>query len=348
MNYEQFKHKDKSIFLVDMTRELDYHFSQLVQSAIEKQLNMRKKIWIIVNKKWYAPWIICTKCGHIPYCERCSVPISFHQQANGELMWLCHICKMQYNFSTTCHKCGENTVKTYGLWTQQVAEYVQNEYKAKTLIVDSDHANSPTKVKKLIDQLKAQQPQIVIWTSLLCQPSKEYPLDMIIFLNADLWLNIPDFNVWEKNFHLLYECFSKYDCKNFIVQTFNPMQYSIRNACRMDEKRFREKENSFRELNKYPPYADLCVILYKNEIEEKVFNKVDQLYKELLYLAQKYQMNDLEIYSTPPLIYKMFGKYRYNIILKWKEVRNFMDVVYTKLNLNAKWFKINRDADTIV
>ena len=117
-------------------------------------------------------------------------------------------------------------------------------------------------------------------------------------------------------FHLLYECFSKYDCKNFIVQTFNPMQYSIRNACRMDEKRFREEENSFRELNKYPPYADLCVILYKNEIEEKVFNKVDQLYKELLYLAQKYQMNDLEIYSTPPLIYKMFGKYRYNIILK--------------------------------
>jgi hypothetical protein len=59
-------------------------------------------------------------------------------------------------------------------------------------------------------------------------------------------------------------------------------------------------------------------------------------------------MNDLEIYSTPPLIYKMFGKYRYNIIIKWKEVRNFMDVVYTKLNLNAKWFKINWDADSIV
>ena len=33
-------------------------------------------------------------------------------------------------------------------------------------------------------------------------------------------------------------------------------------------------------------------------------------------LAQKYKMEDLEIYSTPPLIYKMFGKYRYNIILK--------------------------------
>ena len=94
------------------------------------------------------------------------------------------------------------------------------------------------------------------------------------------------------------------------------MQYPIRNACRMDPKHFWEEENNFRELNKYPPYADLCVILYKNEIEKKVFNKVDQLYKDLLYLAQKYQMKDMEIYSTPPLIYKMFGKYRYNIILK--------------------------------
>ncbi|MDR0650282.1 MAG: hypothetical protein LBG59_02505 [Candidatus Peribacteria bacterium] len=132
------------------------------------------------------------------------------------------------------------------------------------------------------------------------------------------------------------------------MQTFNPHQYSIRNACKLDEKEFYREEYAFREQYHYPPYADLCVILYKNEIEEKVFTKIDTLYKELLYLAQKYQMKELEIYSTPPLIYKMFGKYRYNIILKGKEVRNFMDVVYTKLNLPAKGFKINWEADTII
>lgn len=132
------------------------------------------------------------------------------------------------------------------------------------------------------------------------------------------------------------------------MQSFNPDHYSIRKACKLDESGFYEIENEFREQHHYPPFADLCVILYKNEIEERVFTKVDTLYKELLYLAEKYEMKDLEIYSTPPLIYKMFGKYRYNIILKGKEVRNFMDVVYTKLNLHAKGFKINREADTIV
>jgi hypothetical protein len=59
-------------------------------------------------------------------------------------------------------------------------------------------------------------------------------------------------------------------------------------------------------------------------------------------------MKEMEIFTTPPLIYKVFWKYRYNIILKWKEVRNFMDIVYTKLSLNRKWFKINWMPETMV
>lgn len=104
----------------------------------------------------------------------------------------------------------------------------------------------------------------------------------------------------------------------------------------------------FRKESHYPPFADLCVILYKNEIEERMFSKVDALYKELLYLKEKYQMLGLEIYSTPPLIYKMFGKYRYNIILKGKDLKNFMDIAYTKLKMASKGFKIDRDAESIV
>lgn len=116
----------------------------------------------------------------------------------------------------------------------------------------------------------------------------------------------------------------------------------------MDTPWFYTQDNVFRQENNYPPFSDLCVILYKNEIEERLFNKVDTLYKELLYLKEKYQMPNLEIYSTPPLIYKMFGKYRYNIILKGKDLRNFMDIAYTKLKMPAKGFKIDRNAESIV
>jgi hypothetical protein len=44
----------------------------------------------------------------------------------------------------------------------------------------------------------------------------------------------------------------------------------------------------------------------------------------------------------------MYGKYRYHIILKWPQVRNFMDIIYSKLNLQKRGFKVDRQATTIV
>ncbi len=125
-------------------------------------------------------------------------------------------------------------------------------------------------------------------------------------------------------------------------------QFSLRFACKLDKEGFYQQEYAFRKQYSYPPLGELCIILYKDEIESKMFKKVDTLYQELLYLQQRYQMSEMEIYATPPLIYKMFGKYRYNIILKGKEVRNFMDIAYTKLDLYKKGFKIDWIADSIV
>jgi primosomal protein N' len=79
--------------------------------------------------------------------------------------------------------------------------------------------------------------------------------------------------------------------------------------------KFQKQELKYRKDFDYPPFTDLCILLYKHEIEKSLFTKVNKLYQELLFLQEKYKKN-IEIYSTPPLIYKMYGKYRYNIILK--------------------------------
>ena len=234
--------------------------------------------------------------------------------------------------------------------TQRVAEYVEKNFGAKSVILESETGNSEKKIERLLAQLVPQNWQypILIGTSLLTSPIPTYPLDVLIVLNADLGLNIPDYTAASKNFHLLYDLFTKHSTTHYVVQTFDPEQYSIRSACKLSEPEFTEQDLEFRKAYNYPPFTDLCVIMYKNEIEEKVFAKVDKLHKELLYLKEKYQMPGLEIYTTPPLIYKMFGKFRYNIILKGPDLRNFMDIVFSKLNLTGKQFKVDWQAETIV
>ncbi|MFA7717657.1 MAG: hypothetical protein WC875_02995 [Candidatus Absconditabacterales bacterium] len=380
MNYERFEHTipslldtrhsplTKNIFLVNMTKEINPYFSELTLMGIEKYLKLGKKIGILVNKKGYSNGIICQTCGHIPQCKKCSVSISYHKIISGETIGLCHLCKTQYTVPTSCSQCGSTKVKEFGIGTQKVAEFLRNEFNVDSLIIESESVNSPNKIAKIIGQIgkkpdKSDKPRpnnlsdvsdhssdfsVVIGTSLLATPIKNHPFDLIIFLNADLGLNIPDYTSAEKNFYFLYETFAKHQTKHFIVQSFNPDHYSIRNACKLDKDGFYVVDNAFRKENKYPPYAELCVILYKNEIEETMFNKVDLLHKELLYLKEKYELKDIEIYSTPPLIYKMFGKYRYNIILKGPGLKHFMDIIYPKLKLAYKGFKVDRMAESIV
>lgn len=350
MNYERFDHDiqwtKKSIFLVNMTKEITPYFSQLADQGIEKYLKQGKRIGILVNKKGYAWGIICHDCGNIPKCKNCSVSISYHKIESWTTIGLCHICKTQYNVPTSCPECHGKKIKEFWLGTQKVAEYLKREYNKEALIIESETVNSPNKIKKITEQITEHQ--IIIWTSLLATPPSTINFDLIIFLHADLGLNVPDYTSAERNFYFLYETFVKHTQANFIVQSFNPDQYSIRNACRMNKEKFYEEDNVFRKVNWYPPFGELCVILYKNEIEESLYTKVDTLHKDLLYLKEKYELKDIEIYSTPPLVYKMFGKYRYNIILKWPNVRQFMDIIFTKLNLAKKGFKVDRMAESIV
>ena len=343
MNYELFDHGEKRIFLVDMTREPDYIFSEIAKSGISKYIKQWKKIWILVNKKWYSGWIYCKKCGYVPKCDKCSVNISYHK-VNEQKIGLCHICKTQYNFPTKCEHCWSPDILEFGIGTQQIAEIIENEFHVTCQLVESEKANSVNKINEIL----SSNAQVYIWTSLLNTPIKWLNLDLIIFLNADLGLNIPDYSAAKNNFYFLYDTFTAHDCKNFVVQSFNIDNYSIRAACKIDKSLFEAQDNEFRGKYNYPPFTDVCVIMYKNEIEERLFNKIDNLHKDLLYLKEKYMMDDLEIYSTPPLIYKIFGKYRYNIILKWKDLRNFMDIVYTKLKINQNGFKVDWNAESLV
>lgn len=352
MNYELFDHWEKKIYLINMLKEDHQIFSELFEKGVKNYLQAGKKIWILINKKWHTWGTICKTCGHIPQCDRCSVAIHYYLLPNWEKVWMCHICKKQYQFPKSCEQCNSPQIQEYGIGTQKLAELIKKTFWAESLIIESESVRSPKKIEKLSSELQKYQNTekklIIIWTSLLTTPIKDRKFDLLIFVNADIGLNLPDFNASEKNFYFLYEAFLKHQCKSFLVQTMNPDHHSIRNACKLNKSDFFAKEYQFRKQYSYPPFWELCLILYKDEIEQKLFNKVDQLYKELLYLQEKYQLKELEIYTTPPLVYKIFGKYRYNIVIKGEEVRNFMDIVYSKLQLNKKGFKINRNAESII
>lgn len=343
MYYEHFQN-EKNIFLIDMTKEKQPWLSALVLSWIKKYLKQKKRVLLLLNKRGHSAWVVCQSCGHIPQCTNCDVPVAFHQ-SHHDMIWLCHICHRQYDMPTTCPACHKDTLHAYGLGIQKCADIIKETTGVTPLVLDNSKMNSLTKAGKTQEAIRSAS--LIISTWLLTTPPVGTDIDLIVHVNADQWLTIPNYRSQENNFWSLYSSFVKYSPQAFLVQTHNPEQRSIRYACHMDQAWFWSEEALFRKDHGYPPHGDLCIIVYKHEIEKRMYNTVDALYKELLFLKEKYKV-DVSLYTTPPLIYKMFGKYRYHIVLQGQELRNFMDIVFTKLQLTKRGFKIDREAMSLV
>lgn len=345
MNYTRYNHQGKEIYLIDMKLEKEKVFSEMVKKWIEKYVKLWKSIAIIVNKKWYSSWRLCHDCWYVHMCNNCDVSVAYHRTLAGQEFWLCHICKQQYNVPESCPNCWGFNIKEYGYGIQKVQELLLRDFWLKSFAVETQTASSVKKIQNVFEQIQLHQ--IVVWTSLLATPFYKKEFDLVIFLNADIGLNIPDFNANFSNFWLLYETFKKHNARAFLVQSFNPEAASIKYACGLDFEGYKAHELEYRKNFAYAPDVQMCCLLYKEETEEKVFNKVNKLYQELLYLKEASKTN-VEIYATPALIYKMFGKYRYTIILKWKDIRAFMDKAFVDLKVFSKGFKVDRNPQNLV
>lgn len=346
MNYELCESNWKSIFKVDMKNEKNKIFSELSLKWIKKYLNLWKRVAILLNKTWYSNWIICNDCWNIPKCLNCDIPIWFHKNDNNEIFWFCNICKNFYKIDYVCTKCKWQNVNLYWVWTQQICEFIKNEFWYNSLEIKSWNSNSFKKIQEL--KSKINNFQIIVWTWLISWYIKNFDFELLIFQNADIWLNIPDFNVNFNNFLFMYDCIIKNKCKNIIIQTRSNQYPTIQFVEKFDLKNFIKNEINFRKLYKYPPFCQICVISYKNELEKTLFSKIEKLYNEILYLKETIWDKNIEIYSTPPMIYKMFWKYRFNIVIKWENIRSFIDKIFVKLKIFQKWFKIDWNPNSII
>ena len=328
-----------------MNHETSHIFSDVFKDTLTSYISQHKKILIINNKKWYASGYLCRQCGYIPKCRSCDVPIAVYLDTHGIHYSMCHICKTTYPNPVQCNVCQGAVVTDYGMGNQKLAERIWSTMYVNALIVDSQHTRSLAKIKHVHSLLATHN--VVIATNIMTRPCFGWTADVIVVFNADSALQIPDFDTDRKQFYVLYELLTAHHTTNYIIQTHNPTHPVYQYLCSLDLGGFDQRNKVYMQTHDYPPYGELCLISYKHQIEERLFGKINTLYQELMYLREKIQ-SDIEIYATPPLIYKIYNTYRYHIILKGSKIRDFVDYAYKTLDIRSKWFRIDRKPVSLV
>ncbi|MBR1743893.1 MAG: primosomal protein N', partial [Lachnospiraceae bacterium] len=114
-------------------------FSRLLQEKIEERLEKKEQILLFINRRGYAGFVSCRKCGQVMECENCSVSLKAHEVRGRVALLKCHYCGMERQMPEICPACGSKHIGTFGIGTQQVETMFKKRFpSAVVLRMDAD------------------------------------------------------------------------------------------------------------------------------------------------------------------------------------------------------------------
>lgn len=182
--------------LVDLTRHdaLD-GLSGPVATAIEKNIASGGQVLVFLNRRGFAPTLICTGCGKVAECTRCDSRMTVHAAGN---CLRCHHCGAERPMASQCADCGSNC-RPLGQGTERLEDALQARFPGEVVTrVDSDTTRLKGEISKALAMATSGETRILVGTQMLSKGHHFPKLTLVVVINADQGLFSTDFRGAEK------------------------------------------------------------------------------------------------------------------------------------------------------
>ena len=180
---------------------LEAGMSQALLEQIETELKKDNQVLIFLNRRGFAPVVICNGCGWIADCEHCDSHITFHYK-NNQL--ICHHCGYQRPLIPACPDCGSHALIPLGQGTQRLEKALEKKFEAYPLIrIDRDTTIKKGSLAKMLDEIKTGQKKIILGTQMLAKGHHFPDVTLVVLLDIDQGLFGVDYRSTELMAQLL-------------------------------------------------------------------------------------------------------------------------------------------------
>lgn len=240
----------------------DRFLSLPLYRAIERCLAAGEQAILFLNRRGFAPSLVCEGCGNFVGCPQCSVAMTLHR-AHGERL-VCHYCDYATARSETCARCGSSRLSEEGVGTERVEEQLSKAFpNARIGRLDRDVA-AGAKSERILTKMRQKELDILVGTQMVTKGHDLPSVTLVGVLNADAALSLPDFRAAERCFHLLVQVAGRAGRGDkpgeVLIQTRQPEHPAVALAAQHDVAGFTEREMQERRELGYPPFARLALI----------------------------------------------------------------------------------------
>ena len=314
---------------------------------VKKYLEKKDQVLFFLNRRGYAPFIICKTCGSKLDCPNCSIYLTFHKHINKAM---CHHCGYKSSLNSNCKKTENNCdYQMYGPGIEKIyAELKQIFPEKKIKILSSDFLNKKKETKNLLSDIENNKIDILVGTQLISKGFNFPNLNCIVVVDADFSGMGFDLRSTEKNIQLYNQLsgragrFSKDSL--VVYQTFNPSDETLKNILENDSAQFLEDEINLRKEKNLPPFTRLIALIISSKNEKDGILEAKKIKKNLSILKYAEVMGPV---SSP--IFKIKNNYRTRLLLRSRNnlfIQKDIAKILKKINLSKK-IKLTVDVDPL-
>lgn len=275
------------ITLIDLQRqykrkEMYDHFSDPLVARMREELDKHKQIILFQNRRGYAPFMQCTRCGAIPKCTDCDVSLTLHMSSR---QLVCHYCGATTPVPAVCPHC-DGEMKIHGFGTEKLEDEVHNLFPdARVARMDLDTTRKKNDYEEIINAFSRHEVDILIGTQMVTKGLHFDDVSLVAVLSADHLLSQPDFRSAERAYQMLEQVSGRAGRKGsageVIIQTFDPTNPIFDYLRDHATEQMYMNQIAERETFRFPPFYRQISLILRHSDEQRLWAAASLLHTRL-------------------------------------------------------------------
>jgi len=232
-----------------------------VIDAMRRHLEAQGQVLVFINRRGYAPTLLCTGCGWIAPCHQCDARLTVHR-AGAQLC--CHHCGAAEPLPSRCPRCGF-AVKAVGQGTERVEETLHDLFPDQALLrLDRDTAARPSQLEEIVRRVLCGEARILVGTQMVTKGHHFPGVLLVVVLNADQGLFSTDFRAAERLAQTIVQVAGRAGREReqgeVLIQTEYPEHPLLQSLLAGGYEGFAATALAEREAARWPPFGRLALL----------------------------------------------------------------------------------------
>lgn len=241
-------------------------------NAIAEHLSQGNQVLVFINRRGFAPVLLCHQCGWMADCKSCDSHMTLHRK-KGRL--ICHHCGLTKPIPVQCQACSGKELLPIGSGTQRIHEFLQTQFPNTNLLrIDRDQIRTKNALNEHLETINKGDAQLIIGTQMLAKGHHFPRLSLVVVLDSDAGFYNQDFRALERLGQLLTQVAGRagraLHAGQVLIQTHIPDNPLLNLLIQHGYEGFAKALLIIRKQAELPPFHYLAVIRAQDKIPAKV------------------------------------------------------------------------------